>query len=250
MDKSNISLILALVILIIIFIISLGLDEPLSEKQYLINTYMYILLSMVLCFFTWISMDALDINFKFSLLQIFTLFIFAIISILVVHMTPARSYLLNNGAWGVFVVCMGMMTYSTYKINTMTDSLRRVMFELMTIMAVLSYIAYALPLSTFDTYGKPLSYILCTLIIVELIDMLFLSKGENFLIRSRIYGCVTVLLFSGFILFDTQKLLKNAKIITKLCENKKQLTCVDYPSASSELFLDLLNMFNGLSLSR
>ena len=126
--------------------------------------------------------------------------------------------------------------------------MQNVLLELIGVVAILSYVAYSQPLDTFNSWGTPLAYILGTVIVIECFDLIFSSyDNSGFLTRNRIYGWIAVLLFSGFILYDTQKILKNATITTILCDSKNQWKCSDYPSASLGLFLDMVNMFTGLT---
>ncbi len=246
----NISWFLALFALGVIYLISHGMEKELTEKQYVLHTYMYILLGIIISSLVWTILDnchsvreAVFEPFKFI-----AIFILSFLSLFVVLLTSNDSYIIKNTAWGVFMICMGLSSYISYKMNMMKNKMQTVLLELIAIVGVLSYVAYSYPLDAFNSWGIPLGYILGTVIVIECFDLILSNHHKNtFLTKSRIYGWVAVLLFSGFILYDTQKILKDAEDTTLLCDSKNQWKCADYPSASLGLFLDLINMFTGLS---
>jgi len=248
--KFNISWFLALFALGVIYLIVNGMSEELTEKQYVLHTYMYILLGIIISSLTWTILDDCDGlgNSVFEPFKFMSVFILSFLSLFTVLLTSNDSYIIKNIAWGVFMICIGITTYISYKINILEGTMRNVLLELIAIVGVLSYVAYSKPLGTFDSWGTPLTYVLGTVIVIECFDLIFASYDRNaFLTRNRIYGWIAVLLFSGFILYDTQKILIDAKSTTGSCDSKNQWKCTDYPSASLGLFLDLINMFSGLS---
>src|SRR5207237_340379 len=86
------------------------------------------------------------------------------------------------------------------------------------IIIVLSIIAYMYPPNIFDSWSPYLFVTLIGLVVVELLDIIF-SNGNS--MRNKIYGWITVILFSGYMLYDTNILRQNAKIIiTKINNNK------------------------------
>jgi FtsH-binding integral membrane protein len=247
----NISLFLALFALGVIYLICHGMEKELTEKQYVLHTYMYILLGIIISSLTWTILDNCQ-NIQEAVLfepfKFIAIFILSFLSLFTVLLTSNDSYIIKNTAWGVFMICIGLISYISYKINVMNNKMQTILLELIAIVGILSYVAYSYPLDVFNSWGTPLAYILGTVIVIECLDLIFLNHSENtFLTRNRIYGLVTVLLFSGFILYDTQKILRNAEDTTLSCDSKNQWKCADYPVASLGLFLDLINMFTGLS---
>lgn len=241
--------ILGLFSLGVIYFITSNIDKKLTESQYVLNTYMYILLGILLSSLTWkvlddhINITNLSIPFRF-----FGVFILSLISLFVVMTTTNDVYIIKNIAWGVFVISIGIMTYITYKNNVHFGKMQNILLEFIGIVAVLSYIAYSMPVDTFKTIHVPLLYILLVLIIIEFVDFFINNHTrESYINMTRIYGWITVILFSGFILYDTQKILYDAKIHTTNCNTQNQLECVDYPVASLGIFLDIANLFTGLS---
>lgn len=228
-------------------------NENISVRQYIVNTYSFILLGFIITSLVWVASDEyqlFDMNNNIGIKLIATT-ILSFISLYVVMTTSKDSILIKYTAWGVFMVSMGLMTYVTYRVNIKTNMLTSTIIELLAIVAVLSYIAYVEPLDTFTSWGTPLTYILGTLIVIECIDLFFGDyKSSSFLSRSRIYGWIGVIIFSGFILYDTQKILIDAEKITNTCDSKEQLNCADYASSSLGMYMDIINLFNNISLTR
>lgn len=248
----KLSWILALFALGVIYLIVTGIQLELTPKQYVINTYMYLLLGIIISSLVWTILDEYQIvNYEnpITVMKFIGVAILSFISLFVVLATSKEAYIIKNTAWSVFMICIGLLTYLTYKINVREGNMKNVVISLISIVAVLSYIAYTQPLETFNSWGKPMLYILGTLIIVECLDLIFGDhKSINFVTRSKIYSWVCILLFSGFILYDTQKILYDANATTELCDSKSQIKCADYPVASLGLFLDIANLFSSLSI--
>ena len=79
--------------------------------------------------------------------------------------------------------------------------------------------------------------------------LLFGDKDvDGYVKRQKIYSFFAVLLFSGFVLYDTHKIFTDAHKVVAGCESLNQLDCADYPVASLGIFLDAVNLFNNLSL--
>lgn len=248
--KYNISWILGLFSLGVIYLIASDMKKELTESKYVLNTYMYILLGILLSSLTWEVMDNhVDTKTFFTPFRFFGLFVLSLISLYMVVLTSKDMYIIKNIAWFVFVVSMGIMSYVTYKNNISSGTMQNVLIEFIGIIAVLSYIAYSMPIETFKSIHTPLIYTLLVLIIIEFFDFFIHTHTEtSFMTMSRVYGWITVILFSGFVLYDTQKILRDAKIHIINCDSKNQLECVDYPASSLGMFLDLINLFSGLSM--
>jgi FtsH-binding integral membrane protein len=127
--------------------------------------------------------------------------------------------------------------------------MRTVLIELVSIIAVLSYLAYNSPLGVFQSWINPMMYVLSTLIVVELLELIFGDyRSDGFITRTKIYSWIGLLLFSGFLIYDTQKIIIDGNKIVDLCDSGDQMICSDYPAASLGIFLDIVNLFNNLSM--
>ena len=91
------------------------------------------------------------------------------------------------------------------------------------------------PLTYFDSWEPYLISGLIGIIVSRLFNFIFIfifidlnySKGFNG--RDWIISIFTVVLFNGFLLYDTQKIIKEGIILDKNCVGKDNLSCADYP---------------------
>lgn len=90
-------------------------------------------------------------------------------------------------------------------------------------------------LASFQSWLPSLTSILCLIICIELGYVLFFGINENF---NKIMSATVILLFLGFILADTSKLIINSKKLE--CQVH---SCVNYPNKIMGLLLDYLNIF-------
>lgn len=242
---NKISLILALLCLGIIYLIVTGVNSSLDARQYVINVYMYILLAIVMVGLTWAGLDYYDENFYNNSMKHIALVVVFFVSFITIALSPTNYYLLNHVAWGLFVVSTGFMTYLTYKNNVAGGNMTSVLLSLLAIIASMSYIAYSQPLDSFKSWEKPLSYSLCALITVEILDLIFIhSSTEDLTRRVKIYSWIGLIIFSLLMITGTQRIIKNADEATSRCLSKPQYECVDYPKDSLQTILNIANLFN------
>jgi FtsH-binding integral membrane protein len=237
-------------------IIILNRNKELTVNQYISNTYLYILLGIMIIGLVWKYIDnnqSIASNMLLNGWYLFGLIIITFISLYIVISTPNDKTIIKHIAWTICAICFGMTTYFTYKMNRSSGQLTSIFISLIFIIGLLSYLAYSMPLNTFDNWLKPMVIILFGLIVIQLIDLLLISTNsfsfnhKDFFVRTRIYSWIGLLLFSGFLLYDTQTLIKRAKQITQECISKNQSLCADYPRESLNIFLDIINLFNSQS---
>lgn len=247
--NKNIGWFLALFALIVICIIVYGVNETLTINIYMFNTYMYILLGIIIVAATWFFTDEYTDEKFFGMTgwHLISLFVITFVALIVV--TAAHNPIITHIAWLLFMICVGLLSYISYKQSQLNDTLLIIFLSLITLVGILSWFAYTQPLNAFDSWFNPMIAILIGLIIVQLIDYFFFynkNKG-GFMTRFRIYSWIALVLFSGFLLYDTQNLRKNAIIATQYCPLQKQSQCINYPSASLNIFIDILNLFTSIS---
>lgn len=241
---------LALVALIVIYMISNNYMEPLTEQLYVVNTYLYILLAIIIVATSWSILDNNPDAFEtiyLSKWNLIGIIVVTFASLFFTMLLPAENIVAKHVAWGLFVTMMGMMIYLTYLQTKSSGNLMHVGIILVVLIGILTWIAYSKPLDYFDSYAEPLLYMLTGLIVVELGDLIFFSNTDAFLTRFRVYSWITIVLFSGFLLYDTQKVRQNAITATAQCTGRRQLGCADYCNESLSIFLDIANLFNAVS---
>jgi FtsH-binding integral membrane protein len=239
---SKITWILTIVSLFVIYLIILNIRNQLTPSNYIINTYLYITLAILLVGDTWMILDDFNTNIEssFNFTKIICLTIITFGSLFVTVSTSNDQYFIKHIAWTTLVLSLGVLTYVHYKINVENSTLLKTLIMLLGVMATLSYIAWTQPIGTFDSWRKPLLCILCTMIIIEIIDFIFSGSNINELLnRQRIYSWVLIFVFSGFVLYDTQKIVADG--------NNATIKNADYPTASLGIFLDMLNLFQNIT---
>lgn len=220
-------------------------QQPLTDKSYIINTYAYIVLGLLLAYGTSVFLDNYHLINPSSIWVILIAFIVSLISMFAIFYTSNNSPAMRHVLWLIFMVAMGTILFPIYEVNKMNNMLGKSMIITIAIVVALSIVAYTQPLGIFESWGPWLFAGLLILILVELGDLIF---GENTNSRFKIYSWVAIALFSGFILYDTQKLvIKIPEVISKCTNALKPHDCADYPLESLGIFLDVMNMYSNIS---
>lgn len=248
--QNKITLFLTIACAIIIFLIYSKMNEPLNVQNYLINTYLYIALAIAMVITSWSFMLDYDIDplRNFYLFKFIILCILLFGSLAVIIFTTNEQLLLKHIAWIILILTTAVMSFLFYKENIKNNTLKKTVFELFAIVGVFTFIAYVYPPDTFLSWGTPLTYGLLAIIAIELINFMFVSNEQNYMDRLTLTSWIVIALFCGFILYDTQKIVHNGMVITNSCPSKSQLMCADYPTESLGIFLDILNLFERLTI--
>lgn len=247
----NITWFLGLFALIVIGVIMNNLEKPLTPNLYVFNTYMYILLAIIIVATTWTTMDNLSEHYVFGSNGFELLGLFIMSLLLLLATTTSRNNTMKNSAWVLFIVTIGLMTHIQYKTQK-TSEILKVFLSLCLLVLVFAWISYNEPLEWLENWYNPMMLGLLGLIIVQVIDLAFFYNSDdlgNFLTRFRLYSWVGLILFLAFLLRDTKELIKNSHIVTNRCitEGWSQSECANYPTESLNIFLDITNLFTSAS---
>ena len=246
MERTNITiLILVIILLAIIGMILRNMMGPLDEKGYIVNSYMYVFGSLLMVVLFGALFDKYNTLEEFTVTKLFAVFMLSIISLLGIMLTPKDNQIIKHIALFIFLLTISVSTYHIYKVASEEGILFKVLIALAIIVLTLSFIAYTQPLGIFDGWYPYLFVGLMGLVVVQLLDIIFGDEALDS--RNKLYGWVTIVLFSGLLLYDTNKLRQMSKIVIMQCQNQSQFVCTDYPTQSLGLFLDVLNMFSGLT---
>ncbi len=233
-------------ILVIIFGIINNVKKKLTVQNYIITNYMYIMVSLLL--FVGINniytKDIKNIlNLKNKLLP---LFILSLLLLFGIFTTSGDNQVLNHLLWLGFIIIMSISGSSVYYIAKQEKILNKVLLTLGIIFISMSFFAYYNKLGFFDKYYSYLFFGLLGLIIFQTLDLIFADyENKNIYTRFWYYSIFGIILFSGFLIYDTQKLIKEGKYLEKTCIN--HLKCANYPLNSLNIFLDIINLFNQLT---
>lgn len=231
----------------IIYYLAYNTQQQLNVNDYVVNTYMYILLALFFLIIIMMSMD--DINMKYGTFNnintctILAIFVISIVILFSFNYIDRKNYLLRHILWLVYIICIAIIIFPIYDIAKQTSILWKTIAAVILIVLGLTYMTSKFPIDYFNSWGPYLSMGLIGLIFFWLIDLIFIDKSNQHGIQ-KIYGIIAIVLFSGFILYDTQKIYQNANVAMLDCQNtNNQLQCADYPQESLALFLDITNMF-------
>lgn len=240
---------LALMALFVIYFIANNTEEILTEQIYLLNTYLYILLAIIIVVTSWNILDdnPTFVEHMYSSWNCIGLIILSFAALFFTVLIPTENVVAKHAAWTLFVTTIGMLLYVSYLQSKSSGNLMHVGIILIILVAILTWTAYVKPIDYFDSYGKPLLMMLLGLIIIELGDMIFFGGTDAFFTRFRVYSWVAIVIFSGLLLYDTQKIREHAIIFTTECAGKRQLECVDYCTESLTIFLDIANLFSSIN---
>jgi len=211
----------------------------LTCSNFILNSYLYILLSLLLICNVVILADKTQFDL-FRKKGFFWVLLFVSIGLLILTMRldPTKT-LFKHMAWFLWIVTMGISMYPIYlrsKQNGVFISSLAVTFS---IVALLTGLAFYRPDLISLKMGPILSVLLLSGILLQIFTALFQKKKTaNNISFYMSYGFIA--LFSMFILYDTKKLQVHAK------------NCVvpDYVNESLGIFLDILNLFSNISRRR
>ena len=226
----TILLIISIFFVALVGLLYLSVRKPLTSKMFVINTYGYVLAAILIVMMTILSMNinSYDVN----IMRVFAAFILSMICIFAMYSTNSK--IIKHIFWLSFVISMAVIMYPIYKKTVNDKTLPNVLITLAIITSILTLFVFFSERQRFVSWGGYLMCGLISLIIFHLLDILFFDPSYK---KLKIYGMITVVLFSGFLLYDTDVLLTKSKNITN----------PDYPIESMDLFLDVANLFSGLA---
>jgi FtsH-binding integral membrane protein len=241
----NIILLLTAIAIIALYKIYLNSDKSLSANIILENVYLHILLGLILTGLTALSIDACssiseNMNSYRSILGSFILSMIALFMVFSAGDSKGMQY----GGYILFMLSIGVMLHPYVSLLKYNGKGASIFLSLITIVGILALIAYKLP-NMFIGWGSYLSMALLSLIVVESFDLIFGSTSGLYE-RSKIYGLIGVILFSGFLLYDSQRLVREAKVGAMLSKYYKT-NDVNYPALSLSIYLDIVNLFSSLT---
>lgn len=251
MKYNDIGLFAAVIAIIgVIFALMSNTQKPLTPNDYVTNTYLYIILAILLCTLLMIIMDKYKLFNNLNSMAIFAVFIITIIVMCALYMIDRRHVVLRHILWVVFIAGIAIILFPIYDVAKQTSILWKSVITVIIVVLGLTYLASRLPRNYFNSWGSYLSIGLLALIIFELLDLIF-SDNNSIYAHQKIYGIIGVILFSGFVLYDTNIIYQHADQTLMNCQGiTNQLKCADYPSESLNLFLDIINLFSSATMAQ
>ena len=211
-------------------------------NRYILNTYLYIILTLNIIAIQVLLMKYNKVNFNPNLLLVIGIFILTIVCIITLHRISPKQMILKHSVWILFILLMGLMFYPMYLIYSKQQGL--IMSTILTTLILffgLSLLAYLKPDLISLSLGPVLFVLLSSGVIMELVMLFLLPKNYVSKKGFKLMSYFFIGLFMMYVLYDTKRLQINAK------------NCIvaDYISESLKLFLDIWNIFiRLLSLNR
>ena len=239
MNKRNslISIFIATLVLVaLVFSIAFNSFEQgkFTCNRYIMNTYLYVILTFNIISLLWLILEHRGVKINFTLWQYLGLFLITLAIIWLIHSVNPKNVVPKHLLWLIFVLGIGTLIYPFY--NSFTDKNIVLSAALTTILLtlVLSIIAFIKPEWISLSMGPILFFLLLAIIIMEITMLLVYRKDyRKIRVMFRATSYFVILLFIGFILYDTKML----QIRAKECVN------ADYLNESMKLFLDVFNIF-------
>jgi len=250
---SSIALLLLFSVIVTTFITSNRVKDTgvLDVKSYVVNSYLYILLAILICSLTAVVVSDY-MNTRISendssvgqfVWYMLGAFVVALISLFFV---TSKNKNISHIAWLLIVVTIGIILYNP---TLTTSAVISAVLTVIILMVGLTYFAGSLDDNALNSWGPYLMFALLGLIIFELFDIGLMFFSSNFNIkalmqREKMYSIITIVLFSAFVLYDTKKIYQHAKQAVSECGTNK---CANYPAESLNLFLDIINLYVNIS---
>jgi len=215
-------------------------------KKYILNTYLYILLTLVLMVLLNLSLDEEKVppNIFFGQSNglmglLIGLFVTVGLLILLMLISPKR-VLIKHAVWLLFTCVLAVLAYPTYIITKESNTVLKTLFGTIGILILFSVMAFWKPELISLSWGTGLVFVLLAVIIFEFVNILFSidKKGRIKYRRSKPLSYIVIVIFTLFILYDT----KVIQVAAKKCKTSN----VDYINQSLGIVLDVLNIFQNI----
>lgn len=168
---------------------------------------------------------------------IFSCFVVSILSIIALSIRPMFSkegFLTNHIIWLIFLASISIILYPYFKSIEFSVVLQRVLLMTCIIFLIMSSLVFVIPDFLRKTYYKALIGFLIALVVI-IFSELYLLFTQTYDKKTYTYiSYIVIVLFSMFISYDTSRLFYYAD---------KCVNSPNYPLVSTNLFLDIINIF-------
>lgn len=222
-------------------------DLSFTCNRYILNTYLYVFLSFLIIAVLLVTLEHKRVEYLPTLSGFFGLFLLSLAVLIFTMMVDPRNTgttILKHLLWLGFVLILATLFYPMYRSFTDNKVIISAIVTTLSLVLILSVVAFARPDLISFSWGPVLFTILVTVIIFEIATMLLVPK-LRFNPKSKLFKAIAyivIILFMFYILYDTKMMTVRAKT----CNNN-----ADYINESLHLFLDIFNIFvRILSLNR
>tara|TARA_B100000674_G_scaffold6241_1_gene4992 strand:+ start:1814 stop:2569 length:756 start_codon:yes stop_codon:yes gene_type:complete len=214
-------------------------------NKYILNTYLYILLALVVISLENIMLDNKNVSIETIFgpfrgwVGVILLFVVSLGLLLTLMSVNPKNVVLKHILWLAFVLFLGILVYPSYVGTLENNTFVATLFSTIGILVFFTIIAFVKPNWIQLSWGPVLTFLILAGIITELC-FYFFGKKENRRGRSKGFAYFFIALFTIFILYDTKKI----QIAAKMCKESN----VDYINQSLGIVLDGINIFQNLAI--
>ncbi len=219
-------------------------------NNFVINTYLYLALSLTLVglfihLYNYLLNNKNDVSKLLPIEQVFNqispyhiasiLFSFGfIILISIENMYNTSGFIYHHVTWGSFIACISLLMYPYFKSKELYLHVNNAIIMAIMIFLIMSFVVYLKPEFFEKTYSTAIVGLLVALIAVIIVELSMIFMGNYDYKTYRMISYFVILLFSLFVSYDTTQMFTYAKNCIK---------SPNYPKASVGFFLDLINLF-------
>ena len=219
-------------------------------NNFVINTYLYLALSLTLVgifihLYNYLLNNKNDVSKLLPIEQVFNqiapyhiasiLFSFVfIILISIENMYNTSGFTYHHATWGSFIACISLIMYPYFKSKELYLHVNNAIIMAIMIFLIMSFVVYLKPEFFEKTYSTAIVGLLVALIAVIIVELTMIFLGNYDYKTYRMISYFVILLFSLFVSYDTTQMFTYAKNCIK---------SPNYPKASVGFFLDLINLF-------
>lgn len=229
---------LTIFILINVFILyskSFYNDIPTCDN-YVTNVYLYVLLGLLITAFTLLFITKR--NYPITLTKSLIAFAVCFIALFSLFMIKPEQIYLNHFIWLIFIISIGVSLYSIWRYSIYSGTITNTLIILFIMLSSLTAIAHFKPEWIKLSWGTGLTVSLLAGILAWLIPMFFIDKFNSYENYYKFLSFIFVIIFMFLVLYDTKVL----KLKASTC------TYPNYPLDSLGLFLDVINLFNSITM--
>ena len=240
-----------LIIFILIIITTIGAkhtaikDGQFRCKNYMLNSYLYLLLAVLIISLNVVMMDENNLVDKMRSTNMFgtlsvSAFVLTFVLLFCLLMIDPRNILMKHIVWLLMLVMFGFMVYPSYLNQKYQGTIVRSLLGVIGIMIGFSMLIFFFPNMFLENYSFFGAFFL-----ILLIGAIFMQISTYF-IKDTVYNkfvtYAIIVLFAFLISFDTQTLVIRSKTCNE--KSKTRTFLPDYIDASMSLLLDMINIYN------
>lgn len=247
LDEKNQLLIYCILLFAIIAVLIKTTQLDLTPKLYIINSFLYITLAMLIFFSIIMMLHKYVSSTNYTIAS----FLALIILIPSYNSITKNNKTLQHIVWLCILVNMAIITCP--QISNI-DNVWKIAITVSLLVGMLIFVTYKYPTGYFSPLGKYLFFASFSLVLYGFVLPFITSNNYWDDINYSIFNYLGIAAFSIYIVYDSDKIRVNAKNIMHLCKqqamqnknknkNKYSFDCSDLPDYSAES----LNLFIGIS---